>query len=629
MKKEMFIKEVKKLWDSKVIKFFRERIDIITIFTLISIVLKEVFFLHTLREPDVASVNLLNYMFFPFESLFVTPDSISTILMVVMLISFCFLFKGKYRYISCYIVNLFVSMGILFELWYYRANHNFLSVRHLVFPETFNPLGNSLFQLEYIDIFLFVDLVILTIIFFKTHKTKKIITKRSIALALSFFIGSGIYLNYRAVKINNGEIPGELFRNSWVPFQTMMNTSFLGYNGFDIYKYLNYSQTQELTIEEKQEVDSWLKSNKEKLPDNKYKGMLEGKNLIFIQVESFENFTMNKKINGEEITPNMNKLLENSLYFNNIMEQNNTGFSSDCDLMVNTGLLPKTTDSVAFSRPQLDVYSLAEMLKDKGYNTISSRTEEGGNWNWAECHKGIYDFDTLIDLNKLDKDDMRGINLSDKSYFRQMAEKTKEFKEPYYSMMVTINTHAPFGSVKEEEKHLNFSAELNENYMGKYLQSLKYVDEQIGIFMDELNKSGELDNTVIAIYGDHTGIHKSYEEEIQSAPIEGEWWKKQDYRIPLIIYNKDIKGEVIETHGGQVDFYPTIAYLMGVDRDEVPDSSLGRILLNTERDSMVLKNGTVMGNPKSEEEKEHLRDAVRISELMIKSNYFPRKIKID
>ena len=54
-----------------------------------------------------------------------------------------------------------------------------------------------------------------------------------------------------------------------------------------------------------------------------------------MQLESFENFITNRKANGKEITPYLNKLAREGFYFNNIYEQNNGGNSSDADLMVN------------------------------------------------------------------------------------------------------------------------------------------------------------------------------------------------------------------------------------------------------------------------------------------------------
>lgn len=614
MKKCNFLERLKSIGNMK------GYIDKIFILTVISIFIKESLFLYTLRSPEVSSFTFS-------EGLFVTPDYISSILMVLMFVSISLLFKNKGRFLSCYILNVIVSLFMLINLWYYRANHGFLSLRHIFYPETFNPLGNSLFQLKAIDIFLVFDLIIVSIWAIIRYKNIKIEVKRSISLALIIFIVSGFIVNYRHIKIKEtGSSNKQIFRHCWVPFQTMMNASFIGYQGFDIYKYFETSRSEKLSDEDKNNINTWIKTNKEDLIDNEYRGMFKGKNLIFIQVESLENFVIGKEINGEEITPNINRLLAESLYFNNIYEQNSVGYSSDCDLMVNTGLLPLKKDPIAFARTQLDVYSLPKLLKSVGYNTISSRTEEAGNWNWAESHKGVYGFDKLIDLDTLEKDDLRGINLSDKSYFRQLSDITMNFNEPYYSMMATINSHAPYGSIYEDEKYLDFSDELNKNYMGKYLQSVRFTDEQIGKFIDVLDKNGKLEDTVIMIYGDHTSIHSSYEEEIQSAPIEGDWWRKQDNKIPLVIYNKGIKGEVIQATGGQIDFYPTIAYLMGFSREEIPDSIQGRILVNTARNAIILDDGRIIGDIKDEEERTHLEQGSEVSKLMIDSNYFPKNI---
>ncbi|MDZ5001173.1 LTA synthase family protein, partial [Clostridium perfringens] len=136
-----------------------------------------------------------------------------------------------------------------------------------------------------------------------------------------------------------GKIPGQsLFRLSWAPFQTFSDMSPLGYHGFDLVYFTG--RNKELTNSDINEVKTWLDNNKEIIPDNEYKGMLEGKNLIAIQVESLENFVINKKVYGQEITPTLNKLLSQSLYFDNIYEQNNSGTSSDADLMVNTSIFP-------------------------------------------------------------------------------------------------------------------------------------------------------------------------------------------------------------------------------------------------------------------------------------------------
>lgn len=75
----------------------------------------------------------------------------------------------------------------------------------------------------------------------------------------------------------------------------------------------------------------------------------------------------------------------------------------------------------------------------------------------------------------------------------------------------------------EDKKYLNLPKELDDNMLGKYFQSVRYTDEAIGKFIAELDKEGLLDNTVVMIYGDHCGVHKFYEQDIENAPLDGDW----------------------------------------------------------------------------------------------------------
>lgn len=145
------------------------------------------------------------------------------------------------------------------------------------------------------------------------------------------------------------------------------------------------------------------------------------------------------------------------------------------------------------------------------------------------------------------------------------------------------------------------------------------------MFFNELEKSGLLKNSMIVIYGDHTGVHKYYNEDIQKLSYGGDWWKEVDNKIPLIIYSEGQTPKLIETHGGQVDLLPTICYLLGVNENEYKNSSMGRVLINTNKDATIIKGNRILGNVKNEEEKQHLLMAYGIGEKIIKSNYFLRK----
>ncbi|MBE6054495.1 MAG: LTA synthase family protein [Clostridium sartagoforme] len=578
--------------------------------------LKSMLLLSMLRTPGSSSIDI-SKMYFS------APLIIGHLSIIIFVLSIIYLFtyKGKIR--AAITIDIIISLLFLFDIWYYRANGTFLSIRHILHPTIFNPTGRNLINFSIVDILFFIDLLFFFILFrFNKIKEYKDNSKFSLRIikTLSVFIISGtiVYLSHYYADIK-GLASGKLFLSlSWAPYQTFSDMSPLGYHGYDLFYYTGINK--DLTASEIDEIDNWFNANKEDLSDNEYAGYLKGKNLIAIQVESLENFVVGEKVYGQEITPTLNKLLSNSLYFDNIYEQNNSGTSSDADLLVNTSVFPSRVYRTFLTYPWTNYNSLQKILNDEGYTTISTHAELSGSWNWAEPHK-VFEADKLWDLNDFNVDEIIGPGLSDESYLKQIATKLKDEKEPYYTFIATLTSHGPF-EIPDNKKLLDLPKELDENMLGAYFQSIRYTDEAIKLFLEDLDKNGQLDNTVIMIYGDHGGVHKFYEADIANAPLEGDWWKENDKKIPLIIYNKDIEGNIISNAGGQVDFLPTISYLLGVDKENFQSSSMGRILVNTNRNSTILNDGSIMGSPKDSNEENHLIDIFKIANNIIEGNFF-------
>lgn len=584
------------------------------IFLVVVLQVKSMMLLSMLRTPGSASMN--------FGIMYFTPPAIwAHIAIVTLIASFVYLFKGKGRMWAAIVIDILVTILFIADIWYYRVNGTFLSIRHIIEPGIFNPIGKSLFNFKPIDLLFLVDFVILFLVYkftgLKNVKYKSRLKTRLIAFISVFgisaiVIGFGHY--YLDIAKKSDKV---LFRIAWAPFQTFSDISPLGYHGYDIYYYTNKEMT--LTDAQKNEIKTWFDENKEDLPDNKYKGMFEGKNLIAIQVESLENFVIGQKVYGQEITPNINKLLKNSLYFDNIKEQNNSGISSDCDLMVNTSMLPVRDGSTFFGYPWTEYNTLQDLLNSKGYNTISTHPEVPGNWNWAEAHKS-FKADKIWDASQFDQSEVIGLGMSDESYLKQIGDKLKKEKQPFYTFLVTLTSHGPF-EVPEDKQYLNLPEDLNENMLGAYFQSVRYTDEAIGKFINQLKEEGLLENTVIMLYGDHCGVHKFYEDDIKDSPLEGDWWKDNEKEIPFMIYNPSIKGETISKEGGQIDFLPTVAYLLGFNRDAFDSTAMGRVLVNTNRNAIILNNGEIVGTP-TPIEKAHLEKSFNIADMVIQGNYF-------
>lgn len=583
---------------------------------IVIIQIKSILLLSMLRTPGSESVEIsLAY--------FGNPPIGAHIAIITLLLSIIFLFKGRGSLITAIIIDLLVSILFLADISYYRINGTFLSVRHMINGNIFNPMDKSLINFKPVDMLFFIDIILL-LMTLKLPVIKKIqnnfkLYQRTFKFVTVFIISSIIIgISHYNIDINKKWDKYAFFRIAWAPFQTFSDMSPLGYHVYDLYYYPGKNKT--LNDDEKKEVQNWIENNKENIPDNHYKGMFKGKNLIALQVESLENFVINQKVNGQEITPTLNKLLSQSLYFDNIYEQNNSGTSSDCDLMVNTSVFPIRVGSTFFGYPGTNYNTLYKLLRNEGYKTISTHPEGPGNWNWTEAHKS-FGVDKIWDISKFNVDEIIGLGLSDESYLNQIAKKLKNEPEPFYTFLVTLTSHGPF-EMPEDKKYLNLPKELDKNMLGSYFQSIRYTDEAIKEFLERLKQEGLLEDTVVMIYGDHGGVHKFYNDKITNAPLEGDWWKDDDKKIPFIIYNPGTKGEVINKAGGQVDFLPTISYLLGLDRNKFDSTSMGRVLVNTNKDTTVLNYGQIKGTPNNQDEEKHLKDTFKIADYIIKGNYF-------
>lgn len=549
------------------------------------------------------------------------------LLFPLIFISFGFLFKRWGKFIYLYIVDLGISALLIFDLLYYRLYGTFPSIKFLIYPDLFNPLNKDLIFFRSRMLLFIIDLVLLPILYILFRKYTKDwyfgkVKYRVIAFLLTFLVPSGCVLGkyylYDVKDITNGE--KGFLRVAWTPTSGIFRATPLGYHFFDIYKTLVLDKDIKLSNEEKQEVKNWLDANYENLPDNQYKGELKGKNLVVLQIESLEDFVINKKIDGQEITPTLNSILKNSYYFPNIYEENLTGFSSDADLMVNTGMLPITNTATSFAYPSRTLTTLPSILEKNGYTTVSAHPEVAGSWNWGEVHHSLLKFQNSYTLYDFNEDEIIGLGISDKSYLTQLATKAGDLKQPFYLFTVTLTNHGPF-EIDDAHTTIKIPSEIEGTLIGQYFKTVRYTDEAIKMFMDKLKEEGRFDDTVFVIYGDHAGPNKYYKEQLKDVNFDGNYWKLNEKKVPLIIYNPSIQGKTIETKGGLIDVMPTVSYLLGVN-DGSLRNVIGRNLLNTNRNIVALPEGEVVGEAKSQDELNHVKQSYDISTKIIRSDYF-------
>lgn len=589
---------------------------------LISIVFKSILF-----QGFVTSENPYN---FDFNKGYLTSKAFISYYYAFTLffLSFSLLFKGKGRIIYLFIMDFFLTALIIGDLGYFRGFLTMPSALILTQTSNMDNMGATILSMfSKFDFLFFIDFIIMgTFIFFNKNLIMKVKRRAPISFIISIvitvtYIG---YIPFNLYVLDNKEVKNASLFDNYDPTNTAKFFSPIGYHVLDLYTVYKDSKPYELTSKEEAEVNTFFENKQENLSDNKYAGMFKNKNLIVIQVESLESFVMGKEINGEKLTPVMDSLVDTGIYFPNIYEQVNEGTSSDADLMINTSMLPLRRGSTFFRYPNTTYNSLPLLLENEGYETAAIHPDKGSFWNYVGGLIGI-GFQTFKDSFSFNLDEQIGMGLSDESYFKQLVPMLKDMKEPYYAFTVTLTNHGPF-DLPDEYRTLNIDEELSNSEMGGYFESVRYTDAAIGTFLELLEAEGLLEDTVVVIEGDHTGVHKYYNHSIDKLSNAEDWYYDNGHpTVPFIIWDKNIKEpKTFDTIGGQVDIMPTILYAMGIPEEKYSHTAIGRNLLNTNKSFSILTDGTIVGEGLSEEEKKMYLNILELSDKMIRSDYLSK-----
>ena len=362
---------------------------------------------------------------------------------------------------------------------------------------------------------------------------------------------------------------------------------------------------------------------------NKYTNLFEGKNVLVIHGESIQSFAMNLKFNGEELTPNLNKLVKEGIYFSNFYAQESVGNSSDSEFTSLSSLLPSSSGTVFMNYFDRNYETILTLLKEKNYYTFSMHGNNGNAWNRNVTYKYLgydnfyyYTKDYVID-------EEIGLGLSDKSFFKQSADIISNIDnehENWYGTLVMLTNHTPFSDIPDYSDYSvdiitdEIDEETGENItiswlegtkMGNYLKSVHYADEAIGELLDHLEEKDLLDDTVIVLYGDHdcklkqSEFRKLYDSEYyESVLIDPEdtvgtidnFTYEINRKVPFFIWSKDTKNskytkEVNEVMG-MIDIMPTLSNMLGVK----PKYALGNDMFSTSENIVVFPDGNWLTN---------------------------------
>lgn len=301
-------------------------------------------------------------------------------------------------------------------------------------------------------------------------------------------------------------------------------------------------------------------------------GAASGANVILLQVESLQGFLIGYTVNGREVTPTLNRLAREGVYLSQCTDQTAYGRTSDAELLSQTSLLPASHGAACFRHGDNGFVSLAGVLAEQGYTTLSAVPFLGRFWNRRVTHPAFGFTTTLFDRD-FRRGRVIGWGLNDRDFLAQMVPRLEGLRRPFLAYLITLSLHHPFEGFPRELEELDVG-EYAGTPFGGYLHAMHYFDTALEAFLEALRRDGLLDDTVLVIWGDHDAGFPWDARHAAAIGIPSRElvWYLED-RVPVIFSvppKAGIGGLRIERPAGLWDVPPTVAALLGVDPAPLP-----------------------------------------------------------
>ena len=552
----------------------------------------------------IAIILLLKTIYF-YNSTIAQNDSlqmqtiIGTIIFIMSLLCFLTILPNRGRIATALIVDLLISILLWADNAYYIYSSNLLSVSqitNLQYTEEITTTIPSLIRLT--QIVYIIDLIIVAILLIskviKIEKKKKSIKLKIIDLIVAA-IGVIIFCMFGYDYIEKG-VEKNYNKNLQISEATIY-----GYHIADIIKSINY-KNEAVYKDYDSMIEVYNQLKKEYDEDYgqiqyDFKGILENKNIIVLQLESVQEFVVDKTINGKEITPNLNKFLKENIEFTNMHMQSYSS-TADSEYTFVTSTYPME-NGMSYSKYFLNTYDdIFKIFKNNGYYTSYMHGNVGTFWNRENVYSRM-DIDKISFIDDFeDQSELICEYLSDELLYKQGVQKLKEQQTPFITFMVSASSHTAFdlpGIQNKEQKVTIDVGKYKDTYFGNYLEAVNYADYAFGILIDELKKNDLYDDTAILIFGDHNGPGMydedliNFLEEYDSNLTDVD--KKLNYTrvlsgMKLPGKNKHI---VIDKMINKLDIKPTLAYMCNIE----DGFSLGTNIFAS-KDFVCLNNGRII-----------------------------------
>ena len=513
--------------------------------------------------------------------------------LIALILSIFLFFKGKKAYWFIFIGGFLLTFLLYANVVYFRFFSDFLTFSTLNQASNVESMGGAVSaSFKWYDFVYFLDTIVylFILIFKRSWLDKRVFSKKFVPVVMAASIAL-FFLNLAFAETDRPELLTRTFYHKYL-------VKYLGPYNFTVYDGVKTIQNnQQKALASEDDLTRVLNYTKQKNtePNPEYYGIAKKKNIIKIHLESFQTFLINKKVNGKEVTPFLNKLStgnDDFRYYPNFFHQTGQGKTSDSEFTMDNSLYGLPQGSAYSLKGDNTYQSLPAILDQKeGYTSDVMHGDYKTFWNRDQIYKH-FGIDKFYDATYYDMSNENVVNLGlkDKPFFKASAEYQSKMKQPFYSHLITLTNHYPF-TLNSEDASID-KPNTGDSTVDGYIQTAHYLDQALEQYINDLKTKGLYDDSVIMIYGDHYGISENHNNAMEK--LLGEQITPAKFtdlnRTGFWLKIPGKNGTVDETYAGQVDVMPTILHLVGIDSKNY--LMLGTDMLSKDHNDVIpFRNG--------------------------------------
>ena len=498
------------------------------------------------------------------------------------------------------IIDILNTLLLYLNIIFYREFTDFITVKSVLgFSKVSQGLSGSSFSLMkphdvlyWLDIATFIGILVwLTI---KKIPIKSQPVSKPMAIAVTCLSGLIFSGNLALSEANRPQLLQRTFDRSYI-------VKYLGIDAYTIYDGIKTGMTSSVRAHASSNgIDEVLDYTKKHYaePNPETFGIAKGKNVIVLHLESFQQFLINMKVDGQEVTPFLNSIFQNqaTISFDNFFHEVGQGKTSDAENMLETGTFGLPQGSLFTELGSDNVFQAAPAIlgQKQGYTSAVFHGNVASFWNRDHVYKNL-GYDNFFDRSYFNEsEETLGYGILDKYLFSESSQYLEHLQQPFYTKFLSVTNHTPYYT---DDKNFDFlSLNTGNSTVDNYVRTAHYLDQSLEQFFTYLKKSAIYQNSIFVIYGDHFGISNTDNKDLASAlGKDPDTWNEFDnaqmQRVPLMIHMPGYtKGSVNHEYGGEIDVLPTLLHLLGIDDKDY--LHFGTDLLSPQHDQVVaFRNG--------------------------------------